>query len=339
MRIGLDVMGGDHAPGAILDGALAAVEHLEGDDVLVLYGDEAIIETAMEAAGADSTFFEVVATTQAVSMEESPVEAVRAKQDSSLVRMCRDGSRKADRPLDAAISAGSTGAFVAAAQMYMRRLKGVHRPGIAAAVPTPAGVVAFIDVGANIEPKPHHLSQYGVMGSVYSEIVLGVQTPRVALMNVGREEAKGTGELKAARDLLREMAGVDFVGFVEGRSVFDGVADVVVSDGILGNVTIKLAEGLSQGIFKMLAREIGKMDPDLLPRFKTVADAIMAQYDYHEYGGAPLLGVNGNCLICHGSSEARTISNAVRAARQMVVDGLNERIIARLAVCQEVGAS
>jgi len=166
MRIGVDVMGGDLAPDPILEGALSATAQLEGDDVVVLYGDEDVIQDGINSATIGPANVEVVGTTECITMDESPVDAVRSKQDSSLVRMCKDGSQKAQNPLDAVISAGNTGAFVAGSQMYLRRLSGVHRPGIAAAVPTFAGTVAFIDVGANIEPKPTHLAQYGVMGKV-----------------------------------------------------------------------------------------------------------------------------------------------------------------------------
>ena len=168
MRIGIDVMGGDHAPYPILEGALVATAQLEADDTVVLYGDEAIIAPAVASANIGPASVEIVHTTESITMDESPVDAVRSKQDSSLVVMCKAGSKRADNPLDAVISAGNTGAFVAGSQMYLRRLDGVHRPGIAAAVPTFAGTVAIIDVGANIEPKPIHIAQYGVMGKVYA---------------------------------------------------------------------------------------------------------------------------------------------------------------------------
>jgi glycerol-3-phosphate acyltransferase PlsX len=233
--------------------------------------------------------------------------------------------------LDMAISAGNTGAFVAAAQMHMRRLPGVARPGIAAVVPTFGGPVTFIDVGANIDPKPHHLHQYGVMGTVYARRVLGIENPRVGLMNVGSEEQKGTDDMKRAREALRDDPTVEFVGYVEGRGVFDGHCDVVVSDGVTGNVTIKLTEGLSSGIFRRLKQELGRVDPSLAKQFAPIVETLYAEYDYHEYGGAPLMGVNGGCLICHGSSEARTITNAIATARRFVDLGVNARIVEILA--------
>ncbi len=335
MRIGIDVMGGDLAPDPILEGALAATAQLDSDDTVVLYGDEQVINDGIATATLGPAQVEVVGTTQTISMDESPVDAVRGKQDSSLVVMCKDGSQKAENPLDAVISAGNTGAFVAGSQMYLRRLDGVHRPGIAAAVPTFAGTVAFIDVGANIEPKPIHLAQYGVMGKVYAKRILGIDNPRVALMNVGGEEQKGTDGLKQVRDMLRDAPDINFVGYIEGRSLFDGGADVVITDGIVGNVSIKLAEGLATGLLTKIARDVAAADPKLAEAFKPIMQKFYADYDYHEYGGAPLLGVNGISMICHGSSKARTITNAITRVKQFSTAGVNKHIVEKLATIEE----
>ena len=331
MRIGIDVMGGDNAPDEILKGCFTALANLAADDQLVLIGDAGLINEAIAERGIKSTQIEVVGTTEVIGMDESPVDAVRAKKDSSLVIMGRMASPKLPNRLDAIISAGNTGACVAAAQLHMRRLEGVIRPGIAVTVPTFAGPIVLIDVGANIEPKASHLAQYGVMGDIYARRVLGIENPRVALMNVGGEEQKGTQEVRDARDLLRATEGLNFTGFVEGRGVFNGEADVVITDGIVGNVMLKLAEGLSSGIFKALAKEVFAIDPTLASRLEPVVKSLYAKYDYHEYGGAPLLGVNGVCLISHGSSVARTITNAIRRAHNFVELGVNEEIVTRLA--------
>jgi len=336
MRIGLDVMGGDHAPDAILDGAVLAASELDTSDQLVLVGERALIEDHLSEAGVDVTgasgaSIEIVASTEVITMDDSPVEAVRTKTDSSITVLARMASRRADRPLDAIISAGNTGAKVTAAQMYMRRLPGVLRPGVAVTMPTFSGPVVLIDVGANIEPKPSHLAQYGVMGDVYARLMCGIERPRVALMNVGGEEQKGTTDTRRARDILRDVPDINFTGFVEGRGVFDGAADVVITDGVVGNVMIKLAEGLSAGIFKAIGREVAAVDPEMARRFEPVVRKIYAEHDYHEYGGAPLLGVNGVCIISHGSSVARTIRNAIRTARKCITSQVNERIVERLA--------
>ncbi len=331
MRIGIDVMGGDNAPDEILKGCFTALANLAPDIQIVLIGDAGLINEAIAERGIKSTQIEVVGTTEVIGMDESPVDAVRAKKDSSLVIMGRMASPKLSNRLDAIISAGNTGACVAAAQLHMRRLEGVIRPGIAVTVPTFAGPIVLIDVGANIEPKASHLAQYGVMGDIYARRVLGIENPRVALMNVGGEEQKGTQEVRDARDLLRATEGLNFTGFVEGRGVFNGEADVVITDGIVGNVMLKMAEGLSSGIFRALAKEVFAIDPTLASRLEPVVKSLYAKYDYHEYGGAPLLGVNGVCLISHGSSVARTITNAIRRAHNFVELGVNEEIVTRLA--------
>lgn len=337
MRIGVDVMGGDNAPGEILKGAFASLEKLSPDDRLVLAGDRAIIEEAIAERGLSDPRVEIVATTQVIEMAASPVESVRQSPDSSIVVLARMAGPK-ERSIDGWISAGNTGACVTASQFHMKRLAGVHRPGIAVTVPTFAGPIILIDVGANIEPKPHHLAQYGVMGGLMAERLLGIGSPRVALMNVGGEEQKGTAEMKRARDLLRGAPGLNYIGYVEGRGVFDGQADVVITDGVVGNVMLKLAEGLSAGIFKAIAREVMEIDPSLALRLEPVVRSIYAKHDYHEYGGAPLLGVNGYSMISHGSSVARTITNAVLRTRQFIESGLNEALESRIAQMEEIAA-
>jgi glycerol-3-phosphate acyltransferase PlsX len=335
MRIGVDVMGGDNAPDEILKGCIAAVETLHADDTLVLIGDGPLIAEALEERGIDAgRKLEIVATTEVIEMDEPPVDAVRTKKNSSIAVMGKMGSPKDPNRLDAVISAGNTGACVTAAQMHMRRLPGVVRPGIAVTVPTFSGPIVLLDVGANIEPKASHLAQYGLMGEIYARDVLGISNPRVALMNVGGEEQKGTQEMRDARDMLRGVGDVNFIGFVEGRGVFNGDADVVITDGVVGNVMLKLAEGLSSGIFKALAREVFEIDPSLAGRLDPVVKSLYAKHDYHEYGGAPLLGVNGVCLISHGSSVGRTITNAVRRARNFVELGINDAIVRRLEAAQ-----
>jgi glycerol-3-phosphate acyltransferase PlsX len=332
MRIGVDVTGGDNAPHEILKGCFDALEHLEATDRIVLAGDEAAISEALVERGVNDDRLEILACSETIGMNESPVEAVRTKRKSSIALLSRLGGPKGgDDRLDCWISAGNTGACVTAAQMNMRRLRNVHRPGIAVTVPTFSGPIVLIDVGANIEPKPHHLAQYGVMGSIYAQRILGIKSPRVGLMNVGGEEAKGTADLKFARDMLRDADGIDFVGYVEGRGVFDGDADVVVTDGVVGNVMIKLAEGLSAGIFKAIATEVFEIDPELAMRFEPVVKSLYKKHDYHEYGGAPLLGVNGVCMIVHGSAVGRTITNAILRGREFVLSGVNLAITEALA--------
>ncbi len=343
MRIGLDVMGGDHAPACAIDGTAAALEQLRPDDELHLVGDRACIESELSGRGISDPRIVVHGTTEIIGMADSPVESVRSKPDSSICVMAELGSRrKAARrgiePLDAILSAGNTGACVTAAQMHMRRLPGVQRPGIAVTVPTFAGPIVIIDVGANIAPKPHHLAQYGVMGEVYARKILGIAKPRVAIMNVGGEEQKGTAEMKHARELLKADDSMEFIGNIEGRGVFDGAADVVITDGVVGNVMLKLAEGLSAGIFRAIGREVARIDPELAMRFKPVVEEIYRQHDYHEYGAAPLLGVDGLCFISHGSSEGRGLANAIHRIRRYIDERINDHIVERLATVEEAVA-
>ncbi|MAB71376.1 MAG: phosphate acyltransferase PlsX [Planctomycetaceae bacterium] len=332
MRIGIDVTGGDNAPHEILKGCFDAIELLEPDDRLILAGDEPEIAEALVERGINDDHLEILHCEQTIGMSESPVEAVRTKRKSSIAILSKmSGPKAGEDRLDCWISAGNTGACVTAAQMNMRRLRNVHRPGIAVTVPTFSGPIVLIDVGANIEPKPHHLAQYGAMGSIYAQRILGIENPRVGLMNVGGEEAKGTADLKFARDMLRDSQATNFIGYVEGRGVFDGDADVVVTDGIVGNVMIKLAEGLSAGIFKAIATEVFEIDPELAMRFEPVVKSLYSKHDYHEYGGAPLLGVNGVCMIAHGSAVGRTITNAIRRGQEFVRSGVNQAITETLA--------
>ena len=337
MRIAIDVMGGDHAPDAILNGALAAVELLRDQDTLVLIGDEAIIREGLAEAGLkNNPRIELEASTNDIGMAESPVTALRAKPDSSIVRMGFLGGRKAgDRHCEVIISAGNTGACVASAQMSMRRLPGVHRPGIAVTMPTFMGPVVLCDVGANPEPKPSHLHQYGHMAGVYAKRLIGIDNPRVALLSIGGEEGKGNQLTKDSHFLMKQDPTLNYVGYVEGRGIFGGETDVVVCEGFTGNVVLKLAEGLSKGIFEIIAHEVFEHDPELAMKFEPIVKSIWKKHDYHEYGGAPLLGANGICLICHGSSEARTITNAVRAAIQYAEHQVNEGIVEVLAEAEQ----
>lgn len=333
MRIAIDIMGGDNAPNDILSGCLQAVDLLDADDRLVLIGDEAVIRSGLEKAGLDADDrFEIEPTTQCIDMAESPVQAIRSKPDSSIVRMAELGGRKAgQRRCEVVASAGNTGACVAAAQMSMRRLPQVHRPGIAVPIPTFAGPIVVCDVGANPEPRPQHLHQYAIMAEVYARRVIGIAQTRVAVLSIGGEEGKGNTLVRETHQLIKSDPNLNYVGYVEGRDLFAGKANVVVTEGFTGNVALKLSEGLAAGLFKTIGREIAAHDPTLAERFAPVVQAIYKKHDYHEYGGAPLLGANGGCMICHGSSQGRTIYNTIRNAKQYVRLGVNDAITEALA--------
>lgn len=330
MRLAVDVLGGDLAPEAPLKGCIGALAELEPDDRLVLVGPRDLIEEALSEWGINDPRLEIEHASQMIDMHESPTKAVRSKPDSSIVKMALLGSKKAENPCDVVISAGNTGACVAAGIMHLKRLPHVHRPGIAVTIPAFHGPIVLCDAGANPEPKASHLWQYAVMADIFAKHTLGIESPRVALMNIGSEEAKGSDLVKGARDLLRETPNINYIGFVEGRDFFAGAADVIITDGFVGNTVLKMAEGMAKSLFSAIASEIFALDPELALQFEPVVKQIYAKNDYHEYGGAPLLGVNGAMIIAHGSSEPRTIKAAIRNAKAFVKASVNDAIVTRL---------
>lgn len=334
MRLAIDVMGGDHAPDVILKGCLAAIDLLDDDDRLVLVGPESVVREHLTERGfSGDPRIEFHDAPDVIEMHEAPIAAVRSKKDASIVRMALLGSPKTPEPerCDAVLSAGNTGACVAAAQMHMRRLPGVHRPGIAVTLPAFHGPLVLCDAGANPEPRGSHLWQYGVMSDIQARTVLGIPEPRVALMNIGAEEGKGSDLVREAHNLLKSTPDLNYIGFIEGREFFAGAADVIVTDGFVGNTVLKMAEGLAKSLFQAIAAEIFEHDPNLAVQFEPIVKSIYKKNDYHEHGGQPLLGVNGTMLIAHGSSEARTITAAIRNARTAVQAHVNDAIVERLA--------
>jgi glycerol-3-phosphate acyltransferase PlsX len=324
-------MGGDKAPAAILKGCWEAAPLLDGNDVIYLVGNETVTREGLAASGLSDeqkSRYQIVATTQVVEMDDPPVEAIRNKPDSSISVMCKLASKGG---ADVVISAGNTGACVAAAQLRMRTLPGVSRPGIAIIMPTFYGPVVLCDVGANIAPKPRHLMQYALMAGAYAQKVCGVENPRVGLLSIGEEDAKGTTVVKEARKLMRDEPQINFVGNVEGRDLFRGIVDVVVCDGFVGNIVLKFTEGLAAGLFQTIMAELEEADSGLIEQFKPVMKRIYQKHDWQEYGGAPLLGVGGYCLICHGRSDSRAIKNAIRVGKQLAVSGINEMVVEEIA--------
>ena len=331
MRLGIDAMGGDLAPAEPVMGALAARKLLGEDDQIVLIGDEAAIRSQLNGQPDWEGFIRIEHAPEVIRMDEAPVESLRQKRNSSIARMAK---LAAEGEVDAVISAGNTGACVAACQMRLRRLRGVHRPGIAIVVPTFYGPVTMCDVGANVNCRPRHLYQYAVMASEYARGVCGVRAPRVGLMSIGSEDAKGTTVIKETRELLRGDQEVDFIGNVEGRDIFRGVCDVVVTEGFVGNVALKLMEGLAEGLFQSLLAELGWSDSSGAGELHSSVAKIKEKFDFNEYGGAPLLGVKGICIICHGASQRRAIANAAEGAREFANARINERITERIQQCR-----
>src|SRR5215212_4388747 len=324
-------MGGDKAPSAILKGCWEAAPLLNGSDSVLLVGDESTIKKGLDGSGLDSAargHYSIIPSTEVIAMDESPVEAVRGKPNSSISVMCKLASKG---EADAVISAGNTGACVAASQLRMRLLPGVARPGIAVIIPTFHGPVVLCDVGANIAPRPKHLQQYAIMAGAYATAVLGYENPRVGLLSIGEEDAKGTTMVKESRILMRDEPQINFVGNVEGRDLFKGVVDVVVCDGFVGNIVLKFTEGMAEGLFQTIVSEINDADPDLLEKLAPVMKKLDTKHDWRESGGAPLLGVAGYCLICHGRSDNRAIKNAIRVGKQLCKSAVNDKIVDRIA--------
>jgi glycerol-3-phosphate acyltransferase PlsX len=320
-------MGGDKAPAAILKGCWDAASLLDTGDEILLVGDFKVITEGLATSPLTSEQkkqYRIVATTQVIDMDDSPVEAIRNKPDSSIAVMCKLAARG---EADVVISAGNTGACVAAAQLRMRTLKGISRPGIAVILPTFHGPVFVCDVGANPEPKPKHFEQYAMMTAAYATAVAGIENPRVGLLSIGEEDAKGNAMVKDARKIMRDEPLINFIGNVEGKDIFKGVVDVVICDGFVGNILLKFTEGISEGLFQTIGFELAEFAPDLLEQFKPIMKKIYAKHDWQEYGGAPLLGVGGYCLICHGRSEAKSIMNAIRVGKQLYKSGVNEKIV------------
>jgi len=324
MRIAIDAMGGDYAPDEIIAGVLEAIGLLESSDEVTLVGPQEVVESRLRALKYDKRRVHVVHAPDVIGMDETPIGSLRKKPKCSIAVLAKLAKRD---QTDAVISAGNTGACVAAFQMRMRNLPGVNRPGIAVVFPTFEGPVTICDVGANIACKPINLYQYGLMASVYSKHLLGVQNPRVGIMSIGQEDAKGNEVIKRARELMRSDANMNFLGNIEGRDIFKGVCDVAICDGFVGNVVLKLTEGLVDGLFRAIKDELMQEKLRLAMRFKPVIKRIYRKYDYNEYGGALLLGVNGTAVICHGSSQSRTIRNAILASKKFYTEKINDKIM------------
>lgn len=326
MRIALDAMGGDHGVRPNVAGALRAVAAVP-DLHVILVGDPAQIDTHL--AGQSSERIEIVPSAGVIGMDEKPVEALRKKPENSISRCWQLTAKKLT---DGLVSAGNTGAVVGAGLFARRFLKGVRRPGIGTLMPTETGHCVVLDVGANIFPKPSHLVQYGVMGSVLAKQRLGIDRPKIGLMNVGEEEGKGHELVQKTYALFRNSPFADrFVGNVEGRDVHKGVVDVIVTDGFVGNVLLKHAEGVFEFIMKLVARDVvGVLGAERALAGQALSKLI-DKFHYSAAGGAPLLGIDGVCIICHGSSDERAIANALAAAAQDVREKLNDHIVEELA--------
>jgi glycerol-3-phosphate acyltransferase PlsX len=328
LTIAVDAMGGDHAPKSEVEGAIQACSSLPIRVILVGREDVIRAELALHPKAAKLPI-EVVAASEVITMEDSAAKAVRSKKDSSIrvaCRLVRDGKAHG------VVSAGNTGACMATSKLVQGMIRGVDRPALASAFPTvKGGPVVVVDVGANVDSSPEMLAQFAVMGEVYSRIIFRKPRPRVGLLSIGEEEHKGNELTRAATPLLKALP-INFIGNVEGRDIYSGIADVVVCDGFIGNVALKVSEGLVDMVRTMLheslaatvTRKIGYVLSQAAYR------DFRKRVDYSEYGGAPLLGVKGVSIICHGRSNGMAMKNAIRVASEFAVGSINETIEAEL---------
>jgi glycerol-3-phosphate acyltransferase PlsX len=313
MRIAVDAMGGDFAPVEVVKGALFFAREVPDSEV-ILVGDQGAIEAALSSEGEMPGNVSIQHAADVILMDDHPASAVRKKRDSSLViagHMVKSGQA------DATLSAGNTGAAMAIAIFEIGRVKGIDRPAIAATLPTIKGTSLLLDAGANVDCTPQNLVQFALLGSIYTEKVLGISSPRVGLLNIGSEPGKGNELTKATFDLLSDCP-LNFIGNIEGKDIYEHAADVVVCDGFDGNVLLKASEGVAEFIVRLLQRELDA-DPEVKASMESLAPVfgrLKRKIDYSEYGAAPLLGVNGLSFIAHGRSNAKAIVSGLHAAKR-----------------------
>ena len=323
LHIALDAMGGDRGPEELVSGAVMAAR---GSDLEIsLIGDQLRLGAILATHDSPSSRIHLVHASQVVGMDESPFDAIRRKKDSSIMKAF--ALHKEGR-VDAVVSAGNSGATLAAALKLLGRLEHVSRPGIAGIFPTLKGPVVMMDVGANVDCRSSHLFQFGVMATAFSQVLFGLNRPRVGLLSIGEEGGKGNALVKKSHELFQQSS-LNYIGNVEGRDTFQGDVDVMVCDGFVGNVCLKLSEGLAEAVMGMLGEEISKSFKAKLG-YLLARDAFVSfkkRVDYAEYGGAPLLGIRGNAIICHGRSSGVAIKNAIRVASEMARNKVNDRIL------------
>jgi glycerol-3-phosphate acyltransferase PlsX len=322
VRIAVDAMGGDHAPREIVAGAIQAVAEHPVDVILV--GQEEVIRRELAALGSTPKNIEIVDAREVVEMDDTALAPLRKKRNSS-VRVA--ANLVAEGKAGAFVSAGNTGATWTSARLVIGMIEGVSRPALAAIVPSSKGHTLLLDVGANVDAKPNHLREFAVMGHFYAQMVFGIEEPRVGLLSIGEEEGKGNELTKETYRVMKET-GLNFIGNAEGRDVYNGNCDVVVCDGFIGNVVLKASEALGEMISKLLREEMTRGVQRKVGALlaKGAFNDLKKRIDYSEYGGAPLLGVKGGCIVCHGRSNAKAIKNAIRMARSFALNRIDVKI-------------
>ena len=319
-RIALDAMGGDHAPDEIIKGAQLAVSEYPVEIILV--GKEEVIREKL--GGSIPRGIEIADAREVVEMDDTALAPLRRKRNSS-IRVA--ANLVAEGKAAVMVSAGHTGAAMTSAYKVLGMIEGVSRPALAAILPSQKGQTLLLDVGANVDSKPAHLREFAVMGHFYAQMILGIQDPRVGLLSIGEEEGKGNELTKETFRVMKET-GLNFIGNAEGRDVFNGNCDVVVCDGFIGNVVLKAGEALGEFVSKTLRTEVTRTPMRKVGAMvlKSAFDDLKKRMDYSEYGGAPLLGVNGGCIVCHGRSNAKAIKNAIRVARDFSRNQIDAKI-------------
>ena len=307
MKIGIDIMGGDYAPNEVVLGVIQSLPELEGDTRLVLFGDEVAIKDLFSRENADISLVDIVHTTEVIGMDEQATRAIAGKPDSSISRgfeYLKSGK------IDGFASAGNSGAMMVGAMFSVKTVPGILRPAISSVIPKEDGSWGlFLDAGANADCKPEHLQQFAILGSLFLEHVYGVPNPKVGLMNIGEEEEKGNMLCQATHPLLKNTREINFIGNIEGRDLFNDKADVIVCDGFTGNVILKLAESF----YSLIKR-------------RKIKDEYFDRFNFENYGGTPVLGVNAPVIIAHGISNARAIKNMIHITRKVTAAGLTEKI-------------
>jgi glycerol-3-phosphate acyltransferase PlsX len=334
MKIALDAMGGDYAPEVTVAGAIEAVS--EYDVEVILVGDRDRIIEVLNTKKYPSNRISIHHASEVAGMDESPVSVLRKKKDSSVrraVELVKNGQA------DAAVSAGHSGVAMAMALFLLGKVPGVDRPAIAAIMPSLTGHFVILDAGANVDCKPENLLEFAYMGNAYYKAIFNETSPKVSLLSIGEEDTKGNELTKETFKLLKSAKGINFTGNIEGKDVFTGHADVIVCDGFIGNIVLKTSEGLAETIIKMLKREIANVATGKLGylMIKPAVRNFKKRTDYDEYGGAPLLGINGTCIISHGRSSARALKNAIKVAAEMARQRVHEDIAATLNDSQKKG--
>jgi len=332
IKIAVDAMGGDYAPRAIVDGAIAAA--MDHDLHLILVGQKDLIHKEMERYPSNNLPVSVQDAPQDIGMKELPSAVFKKKRDSSIcvaLDLVRQGEAHA------LVSAGNSGAILAASMLILRRLQGVDRPAIATSLPTKKGTSFLLDAGSNVDCKPFHLVQFAIMGSTYAKFILGKEQPTVALLSNGQEDTKGNELTRECNSILKKSS-LNYVGYLEGRDIYEGSADVIVCDGFVGNIALKISEGLAEAFVHFMEEEMKK---GFLSRIGFILSRkafrrLKRMSDYSEYGGAPLLGIDGIAIVSHGSSSAKAIKNAILVAKELVERKLNQFLMEDLEKNQEL---